>query len=133
MSDQPDLLNRLETRMNYLSDRQQVLTQNIANADTPGYRAQEVTAPNFKQTMEKLQPVQMAATSPMHLQGAIMSSSTMKTSVNHNPVEVYPTGNTVSLEDETIKASQNVMNYQLASNLYKAETNMLLKAAGKGN
>jgi flagellar basal-body rod protein FlgB len=125
-------MSHLETRMDWLQQRQQVLTQNIANADTPGYHAKEVAPLTFQQTMEKLQPVQMAATSPMHMQGVATSASKISTSINHHPVEIQQSGNTVNIEDETMKASQNVMDYQLATNLYKAETGMLMKAAGKG-
>jgi len=133
MSDQVDLMSRLETRMHYQTDRQQVLTQNITNADTPGYRAMEVQQPSFKQVMSKLQPVQMAATSPMHLQGAMTSAASHSTIVNHTPSEVYPTGNTVDVEGETLKAAKNVMDYQLTTTIYADENNMMKMAAGKAN
>ena len=135
MSNQLELMNNLESRMNWLADRQQLLTTNIANADTPGYRAMELAQPTFKQTLKTVQSAEMTATSPMHMHGAASSSNSFagKAIVNHTPSEVYPTGNTVNLEDETRKAAENVMNYQMTTNLYKGEMSMLITAAGKAN
>jgi len=133
MSDQIDLMSRLETRMRYQTDRQQVLTQNITNADTPGFRAMEVQQPTFKQALSRLQPVQMAATNSMHLQGAPTSAASNSSVVNHTPSEVYPTGNTVNVEGETLKAAKNVMDYQLTTTIYADENNMMKMAAGKSN
>lgn len=127
-----DLMNSLTSRMQWLADRQQILTQNITNADTPGYRAMELHAPSFKQAMQKLQTAQMVQTNPMHMSSLRQSSAgTGKYGINRNPSEVYPTGNTVNLEDETRKAAQNVMDYELITNIYKKESNMILTAAGR--
>lgn len=127
-----DLMTKLVARMNYVADRQQVLTQNIANADTPGYRAMELKAPNFEKTLAKTQSVQLAGTNAMHLSGTRAgASSNGVLAVNRNPAEVSATGNSVSLEDETRKAAQNAMDYQLVTNIYKSMGNMLMRAAGK--
>ena len=127
-----DVMANLESRMNFVADRQQVLTQNIANADTPGYRAMELQAPTFGQTLNKLQAVQLSGVGAMTLSGTRSSSSVHGTLVtNRNPAEVSPTGNTVSLEDETNRAAQNAMDYQLVTNVYKTMGGMIMKAAGK--
>lgn len=127
---QLDLMSRLEGRMQWLSGRQQVLTQNIANADTPGYRAMEVSEPSFKSAMN-MASVPMAQTNNMHMTAARPTLSNGVYGVNRTPTEVYPTGNSVNLEDETRKAAQNVMDYQLVSSIYKKQINMLMTAAGK--
>ena len=127
-----DVLANLETRMNYVADRQQVLTQNIANADTPGYRAMELQAPSFSDTLASVQTVQMVGTSPMHMSGTTAAGSTAgKLVINRNPADVSPTGNTVSIEDETRRAAQNAMDYQLVTNVYKTIGGMVMRAAGK--
>jgi flagellar basal-body rod protein FlgB len=129
-----DVLANLESRMYYIADRQQVLTQNITNSDTPGYRAMELQAPTFNDSLAKVQSVQMAQTSPMDIPSTRGAGSTNGTLVlNRTPAEVSPTGNTVSLEDETRKAAENAMDYQLATNVYKSIGGMLMKAAGKSN
>ena len=41
------LLSLLTTRMSWLSGRQSVLAQNVANADTPGYQARDMKPMDF--------------------------------------------------------------------------------------
>ena len=125
------LMNNLESRMQWLSGRQQVLTQNITNADTPGYRAKELAEPSFKTVLNGMAAVPMAQTNKMHLTSGRPSLSSGTATVNRRPTEVYPTGNSVNLEDETRKAAQNVMDFQLVSSIYKKEINMLMMASGK--
>ncbi len=45
----PDIpiLSMLRTRMQWHQERQRVLAENVANADTPNYRARDLAAPNF--------------------------------------------------------------------------------------
>ena len=45
------LLSMLRTRMSWLNQRQDVLTQNVANADTPGYKSQDI---DFQQELQRL-------------------------------------------------------------------------------
>lgn len=58
------LFSLLSQRMAWLGKRQQVLAHNIANANTPGYRAQDLKEPSFKQLMQGADPshVRMAVT-----------------------------------------------------------------------
>jgi len=128
---QTDTISQMTDRLQWLAARQQVLTQNIANVDTPGYRAMDVAQQSFKQTLSKLQPVTLATTNPAHIAGMQTSSSAARPVINHTPLEVLPTGNTVNLEDETRKATQNVIDYQLMTNIYRNENGMVMKALGK--
>jgi len=43
----PPLIADITTSMKHLSGRQRVIAQNIANSETPGFKAREVSAPNF--------------------------------------------------------------------------------------
>ena len=42
------LFAALSKRMSWLADRQAVLAQNVANADTPGYAARDLREPDFR-------------------------------------------------------------------------------------
>ena len=53
-----------ETRLRWLDARQRVLAQNVANADTPGYRPSDMRP--FAQALAGAQGV-MAQTDPRHL------------------------------------------------------------------
>ena len=47
MLEEIDLFRLAGSRMRYLTERQSVVARNIANADTPGYRAQDLTPFSF--------------------------------------------------------------------------------------
>ena len=42
-----DIFRLTNSKMGWLSERQTVLAQNIANADTPGYKAKDLKVPDF--------------------------------------------------------------------------------------
>src|ERR1700733_10466102 len=60
-------LSMLRERMTWLNQRQDVLTQNVANADTPGYSARDLKAPDFLQELSK-------AANPMQSAGQLMTT-----------------------------------------------------------
>ena len=47
------LLSMLKERMAWLSQRQDVLSQNVANADTPGYTARDLKPVDFEQALKR--------------------------------------------------------------------------------
>ena len=106
----------------YLSTSQAVIAANVSNASTPGYRARSVEP--FSQVMDKTQ-LQLASTDPGHLsldpiqaQAAAIKDET--------PWEVTDSGNTVSLEQELIKAGDVNRSYSLNTSLVKAFHGMLM-------
>jgi flagellar basal-body rod protein FlgB len=130
------LLAMLKQRMGWLSARQNVLSQNVANADTPGYTARDLKPLNFEDILKgATQSTQfspgLAATDPRHIslqptQGSDFSDE------NAPDTEANPTGNTVSLEQEMIRVSDTQAEYQAASNLYSKALNMMKTAIGHG-
>jgi flagellar basal-body rod protein FlgB len=67
----------LQTALNGLALRQQVVSRNLANVDTPGYQAQTVTFENALQSAQKtttaqsLPAVQLTVTKPAHMLGVV--------------------------------------------------------------
>ena len=57
-------------KMGWLNQRQTVLAQNIANADTPNYRAKDLKAPTFSKIMNGNVNMQMSKTAMGHMVGA---------------------------------------------------------------
>ena len=127
ISDIP-LLAMLRTRMQWHQQRQQVLAQNVANADTPNYRPMELVQPKF-QTGGGLAPLQLARDDAGQLPG-LADTSTF--AGNRQAYEVRPAGNAVTLEDEMLKVAQNQMDYQTATQLYTHSLALLKIAADKG-
>ena len=119
----------LRTRMQWHQQRQQVLAQNVANADTPNFRPQDLDEPKFELSAPGTAPLQLARTNTGHLQGFGDAASFRG---NNNQYQVRPAGNAVSLEDEMLKIAQNNMDYQAATQLYGRSLGLIKTALGKG-
>jgi flagellar basal-body rod protein FlgB len=127
ISDIP-ILSMLRTRLQWHQQRQQVLAQNVANADTPGFRPLDLAEPKFQQGAPGLAPLRLARSDPGHLAGFGGGGDAAST---HSQFQVRPAGNAVSLEDEMIKVASNQMDYQAATQLYSRSLGLLKMAVGK--
>ncbi len=121
------LLAMLRTRMQWHQQRQQVLAQNVANADTPNYRPMELVEPKFQAAA--VAPLQLARDQPGQLAG-LADTSTFPG--NRQAYEVRHAGNAVTLEDEMLKVAQNQMDFQTATQLYTHSLALLKLAVDKG-
>jgi len=126
------IFSMLRTRMQYAQQRQQVLAENVSNADTPNYRAHDLVAPKFPEPTEmttgSVARVTLAQTDSGHI-GALGGNSAFD---SESPkYGVRPTGNAVNLEDEMIKIAANQMDYQAATALYTRSLNLIKVALGK--
>src|SRR6185312_14742539 len=115
------IFSMLRTRLQWGQERQRVLAENIANADTPSFRPRDLVPPKFDSpsaTAGAAAPVILARTEPGHIAGLGASSSAAFRSRTDTGYEVRPTGNAVSLEEEMMKVASNQMDYQAATALY---------------
>jgi flagellar basal-body rod protein FlgB len=122
------ILSMLRTRMQWHQQRQQVLAQNVANADTPNYHPVELVEPN-SHGPGGLAPLQLARDDPGQIAG-LTDTSTFPG--RHQQFEVRPAGNAVNLEDEMMKVAANQMDYQTAAQLYTRSLSLIKLAADKG-
>lgn len=128
------LFAMLRTRMQWHQERQRVLSENVANADTPGFRARDLTPLKFDRIDPAGVPgVTLARTDSGHQIGAApnIGGSAFETSRNSGQ-EIRPTGNAVTLEDEMIKVAANQMDYQAATALYSRSLGLIKTAIGRG-
>jgi flagellar basal-body rod protein FlgB len=127
VSDIP-ILTMLRTKMAWHQERQRVLANNVANADTPKFKPSDLVPPDFRRPAAAAGPVALARTDAMHLGaggGAQFATDT------HGKYEVRPTGNAVNLEDEMMKVAANQMDYQMATTLYSRGLGLIKTALGK--
>lgn len=106
----------------WLTVRQSVVAGNIANANTPGYKAKDVSP--FQSVMENT-GIRMAATNPMHLTDGPLSSEITDVDANED-VGVQISGNSVGLAEELMKQGQVKREYELSAGLVKAFHRMML-------
>jgi flagellar basal-body rod protein FlgB len=129
------LIGLLQQRMSWLNSRQAVLSQNVANADTPGYSARDLKPMDFAQVLN-------GASAGNEYQGGLMTTNARHIQItppesapfgdtSAPDTEANPTGNTVSLEQEMIKVADTQAQYQAAANLYSKAINLLRTAIGR--
>jgi flagellar basal-body rod protein FlgB len=128
------LLSMLKSRMTWLETRQNVLSQNVANADTPGYVARDVKPMDFESLLKSTQgggfQPGLTTTDARHI--AITPTSQGDFASGDSPdVEANPLGNSVSLEQEMIKVSDTQAQFQAATNLYSKAISLMRTAIGK--
>jgi flagellar basal-body rod protein FlgB len=114
----------------WLSVRQEVVSTNIANANTPKFRAKDVTP--FSAVLDSSY-VPMARTNPGHIAGDDMETASIgiRDEDINNEIGVQESGNTVSLSGEMAKSGDIRRQYELNTQLTKAFHNMMLTALGK--
>jgi flagellar basal-body rod protein FlgB len=114
----------------WLSIRQQVVSTNIANANTPKFRAQDVTP--FQSVLESSY-TPMARTNPGHIAGETLGSDRIevKDEELNSEIGVQESGNTVAVANELSKSGEIKRQYDLNTQLVKAFHNMMLTALGK--
>jgi len=125
-----NLMQALKTRMHFHQSRQKVLAENVANADSPGFRPMDVRAPAVRTGAGGVGEVSLARTSAGHM--GIGGRSDGFDSARARRFETTPSGNAVNLEDEMMKVAQNQSDYQLAASLYSKGLGLMKIAIGKG-
>jgi flagellar basal-body rod protein FlgB len=128
------VLSALRTKMQWHQERQRVLSENVANSDTPNFKPRDLVEPKFDSSgasAGSMGTLAMMRTSASH----IAPSNGGGQSFDENRkagFETRPAGNAVSLEDEMLKASANQMDYAAATSLYGKSLHLLKTAIGKG-
>lgn len=126
------LLKALGAKMDYLSQRQRIIAQNVANADTPNYRPQDLKPVDFGTVLKGVtqsKGVQMVSTNAMHV-GAGNEVAAAKEAKQKKVYEVAPDGNAVIMEEQMIKSGQTVMDYNLMTSLYQKNVGLIKTALG---
>jgi flagellar basal-body rod protein FlgB len=131
---QAPLFELMSARLAWLSQRQVVLGQNLANADTPSYRPRDLRPADFarlaKDGTTQAGRVEMTRTDPAHLGGGPSVRIGLASHPADHVYETAPNGNAVVLEEQMAKASQTALDYQLTSNLYRKYLGMMRIALG---
>jgi flagellar basal-body rod protein FlgB len=130
----------LKERMSFLQTRQKLLAQNVANADTPGFKPKDIThvgvdpATRGSDAARRLNRAgsaggaPMVMTNPQHLGPRGASPGGEAAGATY---ETRPSGNAVNLEDEMLKVAQNQIDFQTAANIYQRGLSTLKIALGR--
>jgi flagellar basal-body rod protein FlgB len=126
------VFSALTDKMRWHQARQGLLAENVANAETPGYRGRDLAQYDFADRQGAMSSASLLthATQPMHFSVSSGEGGAFDAQRMAN-FEVTPEGNGVTLEDEMMKVTTNMMDYQAATTLYQKSIRVLRVALGK--
>lgn len=138
------LFNMASKKMGWLTQRQSVLSQNVANADTPGYRGKDLKQLDFSKQLKEASVgvkvtnkhhvtpdrygVDPIRTSPMHSKGTLPEKRDYRENKDKNPYEISIDENGVVLEEQMVKVGKTRQDYNISTTIYKKHMNMLRMA-----
>lgn len=139
MPETPALIAGIGREMKHLAERQRVIAQNIANSETPGFKAREVEAPDFSALLAKtgssggvrIGKPSVTITSGMAALGA-RAPSMNHVILDKDISETKPDGNNVTIEDQLLKMGQLQADFTAMTNLYRKQQALLKSALGRG-
>lgn len=113
----------------HAGNKQAVIAQNVANADTPGYVARDL--PNFQEIYAPRDAggYMPQATRPGHLHGA--PDGPIANLMQKDRSFASPDGNTVSLENEMLRGTDAKRQHDRALAIYKSALNILRSSLGR--
>lgn len=125
------LLDGIAASLRHLGDRQRVIADNIANADTPGFKARTLTSPDFKAMVDaggRPRP-QVQATAAMVALGAERGGSARPV-LDREVTETKPDGNNVTLEQQLLAMGQVQADYATLTSIYRKQLGLIRSALG---
>jgi flagellar basal-body rod protein FlgB len=127
------LFDLISGRASWLSQRQAVLSQNVANADTPDYRPRDLVPATFAQLVRReeiaARRIEPARTSPMHAAGRPVQAGPFRDE-RAESYETAPAGNAVVLPEQLQKMASTELDHQLTTTLHRRYIGMLRTALG---
>ena len=130
------ILSVMAKKLSWLSQRTEVLAQNVANADTPGFKARDLRQVTFGQLVAKERGLTATTRAPRvtnaaHMKGTIAVRQFREEKVA-DPGNASFDGNTVSTEQQLLKLGETQATHQMTLNLYRKHLSMMRTAIGRG-
>ncbi len=124
MFEKLELTRMAQTMAAQAGTRLGVIAQNVANADTPGYKAADMST--FAESYSE-PDIKMRATRAGHFGGGDLPAP----AIHHSNGGGSPNGNTVSLEQEMVKAASARQDHEMALAIYRNTSSILRAALGR--
>ncbi|MDO8811342.1 MAG: flagellar basal body rod protein FlgB [Gallionella sp.] len=125
-----DALRFQQTALSLRAARQELLASNIANADTPNYKARDI---NFASALQNAlagtaTELPTVKTSPMHLEGNSGASILGAPVMYRRPVQPSADGNTVDMDVERAQFADNALRYEASVRFVSEQMKAMLTA-----
>ncbi len=126
-------LDALSKSLDLRSERQNIISSNIANAETPGYQAQRIDFEESLAAALELDDASMSRTQPGHMNSAGDIAS-IEPEVYNNPNNVVrEDGNTVDRDAEMFALAENQIQYNAAVELLKRKVGLIKYSINEGS
>ena len=133
MSDKMTVMQAMTEKMKWLEARQKVLSQNVANSDTPNFKPMDLKEIDFKNLLKTstsgsaLQSsVNLNATKKNHISDATSGGGVnIKENKQKEVYETAPAGNAVILEEQLLKMNETMMDHRLISTIYQKNIDLI--------
>ena len=119
-----------ETILGLRAYRQGLIASNIANADTPGYKAVDIDfqeALRIARSVANAPPVTLSTTAPGHILGQAQSAAPPYPLKYHVPSQPSVDGNTVELDVERAKFAENAVMWEFSRDRVSGHLKMMMK------
>lgn len=120
-----------QTALSIRQQRQEVLASNIANADTPGYKARDIkfrdALDSALNSQQRLSDTSLTLTSARHIPAAAKSPD-MGDLLYRTPTQPRLDGNTVDMDVERVQFADNTMRYQTEITVLSARLKSMMAA-----
>lgn len=128
-----NVMEALGRRIDWLAQRQTVLADNVANADTPGYKPQDLKAPQFESVLKRaLRPMSPQVTHEGHIDASVPPRRDPEAETSRETYETAPSGNAVVIEEQMVKVADTQMSYREMTALYRKNGGLYKMALGGG-
>jgi flagellar basal-body rod protein FlgB len=127
------VMQMMSRKMSWLSKRTDLLAENVANIDMPGYGARDLKPVSFRELVRGNQNSATQAprlTNAAHLAGTT-PQQTFAAEDKADEFETALNGNNVGLEQQLVRLNETQMSYQMTLNLYKKHIDMIRTALGR--
>ncbi|MEZ5777392.1 MAG: FlgB family protein [Paracoccaceae bacterium] len=127
MFGKPEVLTLASALAGHAAARQMIVARNVANADTPGYRASDL--PDFSKAYRENGAAGLRHTRVGHLHAD--PSPPFSVAERSGKGHVSPNGNSVSLETEMVKAAETRRDHDMALAVYGKSISILRASLGR--
>jgi len=117
------VLEHMKLFLDYSARKQQVITSNLANSETPGYRAKELNFSHFfQQELEGGEGLKCTRQGHMEGSPSLIREAEVEKKTNDS---LGRDGNNVDLDSEMTQLAQNVLKFSVVSRLYQQKIQLI--------
>ena len=127
MFERIEMMRMARAMGHHVAQRQIVTARNIANADTPGYKAADL--PAFADSYRDGPAPAMRTTRAGHLPPPAWADGAIRPVTVEGPAS--PNGNSVSLEAEMVRAAELKRQHDMAIGIYRSALNLMRSSIGR--